>query len=93
MDEYFEALTLIQTKMLNEFPIIIFDKNYHKGLIEYIEFMKSKGTISPEDLKLCLFTDSMQEAIQHLRINAIEKFDLKHEKPKKRFWWLLEKGY
>ena len=93
MDEYFEALTLIQTKMLNEFPIIIFDKTYHKELMDYIEFMKTKGTIAPDDLKLCLFTDSIDEAIQHLHNNAIKKFDLKHEKPRKRFWWLLERRY
>lgn len=93
MDEYFEALTLIQTKMLSEFPIIIFDKTYHKELIEYIEFMKQKGTISPEDLQLCLFTDSVKEAVEYIKINAISKFDLKHEKPKKTKWWLFEKKF
>lgn len=91
MDEYFEALTLIQTKMLLEFPIIIFDTEYHKELIDHIELMKQKGTISPEDLQLCLFTDSVEEAIQHLKKNAIDKFNLTHEKPRKRLWWLLEK--
>lgn len=93
MDEYFEALTLIQTKMLSEFPIIIFDTAYHKELIAHIEFMKLKGTISPDDLKLCLFTDSIEDAIHHLEINAIQKFGLKHEKVRKRFWWLFESGY
>ena len=93
MDEYFEALTLIQTKMLSEFPIIIFDTDYHKELIEHIELMKEKGTISPEDLKLCLFTNSVEDAIQHLQTNAIQKFDLKPEKQRKKFWWLLEGGY
>jgi hypothetical protein len=93
MDEYFEALTLIQTKMISEFPIIIFDTAYHKELIDYIEFMKQKGTISPEDLSLCLFTDSVQEAVEHIKSNAISKFDLKHEKPKKAKWWLFEKNF
>ena len=79
LDEYFEALTLIQTKMIYEFPIIIFDKAYHKDLIEHIEVMKQKGTISPEDLKLCLFTDSVEEAVKHLQVNSINKFGLKHE--------------
>ena len=92
MDEYFEALTLIQTKMLNDFPIIIFDKTYHKELMDHIEFMKQKGTISPDDLKLCLFTDSIEEAIQHLKVNSIEKFGLKPEKKRTPFWWLFEKG-
>lgn len=93
MDEYFEALTLIQTKMLFQFPIIIFDTNYHAALINHIELMKQKGTIAEEDLKLCLFTDSIQEAIDHLKINAISKFGLKPEKPRKSFWWLFERGY
>lgn len=93
MDEYFEALTLIQTKMVNEFPIIIFDKSYHKELMNHIELMKQKGTISPEDLNLCLFTDSIEEAIEHLKKNAIGKFGLKHEAKRKTFWWLFEKKY
>ena len=37
LDEYFEALTLIQTSMLNEFPMIVFDKEYHKELIAHID--------------------------------------------------------
>ncbi len=93
MDEYFEALTLIQTKMLSEFPIIIFDKAYHKELIDHIELMKLKGTISSDDLKLCLFTDSIEDAIQHLNENAIIKFGLKHVAGRKSRWWLLEKSY
>ncbi len=93
MDEYFEALTLIQTKMISEFPMIVFDTTYHRALMDHIELMKLKGTIAPTDLNLCLFTDSVEEAIQHLKINAIEKFNLQHEKPKKSFWWLFEKKY
>ena len=93
LDEYFEALTLIQTKMLSEFPIIIFDKAYHKDLLEHIERMKERGTISPEDLKLCLFTDSIEEAVQHIQLNSIKKFGLKPEIPRKRSWWLFEQKY
>ena len=69
LDEYFEALTLIQTKMLSEFPIIIFDKTYHKDIIEHIEKMKVRGTIAAEDLELCLFTDSIEEAVKHIQEN------------------------
>lgn len=93
LDEYFEALTLIQTGKVSQFPIIIFDKEFHQDIIEHIDRMKEKGTISPEDLDLCLFTDSVEEAIEYLKKNAIIKFDLKHEKPRKKFWWLFERGY
>lgn len=91
LDEYFEALTLIQTKMIHEFPIIIFNKAYHKDLIEHIEMMKHKGTISEDDLDLCLFTDSVEEAIKHLREHSIKKFGLKAEEKRKVLKWLFEK--
>ena len=84
LDEYFEALTLIQTKMIYEFPIIIFDKAYHKDIIEHIELMKRVGTISPDDLDLCLFTDSVEEAINHLQEYSIKKFGLRAEKERKK---------
>jgi uncharacterized protein (TIGR00730 family) len=76
LDEFFEALTLIQTKKISEFPIVIFDKQFHKELIDYIEKMKSEGTISIDDDRLFLITDSIEEMQNHL-ITAIHKFDLK----------------
>jgi len=94
LDEYFEALTLIQTGKLREFPIIIFDKSYHHDIIEHIEKMKKLGTISADDLELCLFTDSVEEAVNYLELNAIRKFNLKpEEKKKKTSWWLFERKY
>jgi uncharacterized protein (TIGR00730 family) len=91
MDEYFEALTLIQTKKVHEFPIIIIGKEFHKDLITYIETMKNYQTISPNDTDLFLVTDSIDEAIAHLQKNSIVKFNLKFEKKRKRFRWLLER--
>ncbi len=93
LDEYFEALTLIQTKMLEQFPIIIFDKAFHKDVIEHIEKMKDKATISPEDMKLCIFTDSIEEAVKHIQDNAIKKFGLRPSEKKRPSWWLFEKQY
>ncbi|MFC4263608.1 TIGR00730 family Rossman fold protein [Ferruginibacter yonginensis] len=90
LDEYFEALTLIQTKTVSQFPMVIFDKAYHKEIIAHIELMKNEKTISPEDLDLCLFTDSIEEAVQHIKENTIEKFGLKQVK-QKRQWWFFEK--
>jgi uncharacterized protein (TIGR00730 family) len=79
MDELFEAMTLIQTKKLAEFPLVIFNKEYHKNLIAFIEDMKREGTISPEDLDLLLYTDDMNEAVNHIK-NSITKFGLKELK-------------
>lgn len=91
LDEYFESLTLIQTKMLKQFPVIIFDKAFHKDIIEHTEKMKLAGTISPEDLDLCLYTDSVEEAVAHIEHNAIKRFGLKASQKKKTSWWLFEK--
>ncbi len=91
MDEYFEALTLIQTKKLNGFPIIVFDKDFHRDIISHINTMKAAETISPEDIDLCLFTDSVDEAISYLREKSIKKFGLAPRRKNK--WWLLEGKY
>ncbi|MEQ1553492.1 MAG: TIGR00730 family Rossman fold protein [Ferruginibacter sp.] len=90
LDEYFEALTLIQTKMISQFPIIIFDKEFHKKVIEHIAIMKNEATISPDDLSLCLFTDSVEDAVAYLKENAIGRFKLKPIVLKKG-WWFFEK--
>ncbi len=78
LDEYFEAITLIQTKKIQEFPVIIFDKEFYRKIMEHITIMKEAGTISPEDEKLFLFTDSVEEALVFLREHSINKFKLKY---------------
>ena len=91
MDEYFEALTLIQTKMISEFPIVIFDREFHKDLIAHIDRLKAEGTISAGDENLFLVTDSVDEAVDYIQKNSIAKFNLQPEKPYRPFKWLLEK--
>ena len=76
LDEFFEALTLIQTKKTKQFPIIIFDKIFHAKLIEYIEFLKTQGTVSADDDKYFLLTDSVEEMVEDLKQNAIGKYNL-----------------
>ena len=89
LDELFEALTLIQTKVIKNFPIIIFDSDYHKELCHHIKIMLENECISPEDMKLLFVTDSIHDLITHLETHAIKKFGLvnKQYKPK---WWFLE---
>jgi len=82
LDEFFEAITLIQTKKISKFPIVLFDKEFHKELMEHIEKMKIESTISPEDLDLYLFTDSVEEAVEHIRSKAINTFGLTYRKTK-----------
>ena len=64
MDEFFETLTLVQTKTISQFPIVLFGKEYFQPLLENIEWMSQQGTISKEDMSLVLITDSVDEAMQ-----------------------------
>ena len=91
MDELFEALTLIQTKKISDFPVVIMCKDYWKNLIELLEDFVSKGTISVEDMKLFLLTDSVEEAIQHIEKNTISKYKLV-KKPRNPSKILRERG-
>lgn len=87
LDELFEAMTLIQTGKIKDFPVIIFCKDYHHDLLEHIEQMKARRTISESDLSLFLVTDSIEEAVAHIR-ESIQRFGLKPVKPSR---WLFEK--
>lgn len=90
LDEYFEALTLVQTKKIQRFPIIIFDRAFHQQLLEHVDQMKEKGTISIDDMQYTICTDSIEEAVAYIQQNSIYKFKLQTEKPKRPFKWLFE---
>jgi uncharacterized protein (TIGR00730 family) len=65
LDELFEALTLIQTGKVRDFPVILFGSGYWKGLLDWIrETMLAEGKISAEDLDLLVVTDSPEEAVR-----------------------------
>jgi uncharacterized protein (TIGR00730 family) len=68
LDELFEALTLIQTDKVREFPVVLIDRAYWADLIKWIadEPLKA-GMISPEDVDLLHVTDEIPEAVELLR--------------------------
>ena len=69
MDELFEALTLIQTKKVMPFPVVIIGKEYWGGLIKWIgkKMLLDGNAISPEDMKLFKLTDDLEEAIRIIK--------------------------
>ena len=89
LDELFEALTLIQTNMIKNFPVVIFGKEYHKELYQHILIMAKNESISDEDMKLLFITDSIKEMENHLKIHAVKKFGL-IKKTYKTKWWFVE---
>ncbi|RYZ22422.1 MAG: TIGR00730 family Rossman fold protein [Chitinophagaceae bacterium] len=88
MDEFFETLTLIQTKTITGFPVVMWGREYYKELMEAIHDMAKRGTISTADLQLVLITDDMDEAMEHIRKYIQTNYKIK---PRRRLWWLFEK--
>lgn len=67
MDELFEALTLIQTNKVRDFPVVLFGSKYWKGLVDWIrDTMAVEGKIAPEDLDIMFVTDDPEEARDHI---------------------------
>lgn len=67
LDELFEALTLIQTKKLSQFPVILFGSSYWQGLVDWLRNTVAPAChISREDLDLFVVTDSPEHACREL---------------------------
>ncbi len=68
LDEFFEALTLIQTEKIGQFPIILYDSEFWNGLLDWIKdhLLSRYKTISPEDLDLFKLVDTPEDAVNEL---------------------------
>ena len=63
LDELFESLTLVQTRKIKQFPIVLYGSEFWRGLLDWVrDTQLAAGLISPEDLNLLILTDSVDEA-------------------------------
>jgi uncharacterized protein (TIGR00730 family) len=68
MDELFEALTLVQTRKVTSFPVVLYGSHYWGGLVEWLRStMIEHGTISPADLELVHVSDDVDEIVDIIR--------------------------
>ena len=82
LDELFETLTLIQTKKLKPFPLILYDKEHWDGLLNWLKTnVASNEYINEEDLNIFKIMDSIDEIVE-----TIESFYIKHSKDLTEFW-------
>lgn len=88
MDEFYETLTLVQTRTITQFPIVLIGTEYFKPVTDYLQFMEDQGTISPGDRNLVFVTDNIDEAMDHISKYIRSNYTVK---PRKRLWWLFEK--
>jgi uncharacterized protein (TIGR00730 family) len=67
LDELFEALTLVQTRKVTSFPIVLLGQDYWAGLVEWLKnTVLARGNVSPADLDMFTLTDSVEEAVDLL---------------------------
>lgn len=78
LDEFFEAITLIQTKKIESFPVVIFGEDFHTYILEHIEKMVNEKTISPTDKNLYLVTNNISEACDFIKSKTAAGLGIKH---------------
>ncbi|MCU1289834.1 MAG: Cytokinin riboside 5-monophosphate phosphoribohydrolase [Acidobacteria bacterium] len=67
LDELFEALTLIQTRKIRNFPVVLFNSQYWRGMLSWLtSTMLNEKNINPEDLGLIHLTDSPKDAVDFI---------------------------
>jgi uncharacterized protein (TIGR00730 family) len=87
LDELTEALTLIQTGKILQFPVVLMGTTYWKPFTELLREMVTVGTVSATDLDLFLVTDAVPEAMAHIEHHAIRRFGLRRTTyPAPRKW-------
>ncbi|WP_448625202.1 LOG family protein [Geodermatophilus sp. URMC 64] len=74
LDELFEALTLVQTRKVTRFPVILYGTGYWGGLVDWVRTtLVETGTISPGDLDLLHVTDDVDEAVRVIQKSEAER--------------------
>lgn len=78
MDELFEALTLVQTNKIAQFPVVLVGKDYWEGLINWIKntMLEAEHNVNPADLDLFHIVDTADEAVKHI-VDFYSKYLLK----------------
>ena len=78
MDEAFEALTLIQTGKVLNFPVVLFERDYWQELLDWInDRLLADGMVSPDDVELLHVTDDPEEAVRLV----VESYDERNALP------------
>jgi len=76
LDELFETLTLIQTKKIEGFPVVLFGTDYWQPILDMMKKMAAQETILETDLSLFLITDSVEEAAEFIWKETFSKFEI-----------------
>ena len=82
LDEFFEALTLMQTHKIYPLPLVLFGTDFWSGLMDWLTSkMLEYGTINPDDLKLITITDDPHEVVRIMVEHRQWKIQQRHVRP------------
>ena len=80
LDELTEALTLVQTGKIEQFPIVLMGKDYWLPFTQVLQQMVCAGTISEADAAMAFVTDDVEAAMRYIERHAIDAFGLRRER-------------
>ena len=78
VDELFEALTLIQTGKISDFPVVLMGTDFWRPLLGQLDRMVDDGMVDRLDLALMIVTDDVEEAVRHVERCAVNRYRLHH---------------
>ena len=68
LDELFELLTLVQTRKVTRFPVVLLGSDYWRGLIDWLHLaLREPGRVDPADMDLFYLTDDVDDAVAHIQ--------------------------
>jgi uncharacterized protein (TIGR00730 family) len=89
LDEIFEVATLIQTRKIKEFPVVLVGRTFWQPLLDFFHTrLEAERTIDPADSQRLVVTDSPEEAVQAVTAIALRQFGLTYG-PRLRRRWLF----
>ena len=88
LDELCEALTLIQTGKIQNYPVVLIGTEYWAPFMAMLHEMVERNAVSAADLDLLKLTDDLDEAIRHIEVHTIGSFGL--QRISRAHWWLGE---
>jgi uncharacterized protein (TIGR00730 family) len=90
LDEIFETATLIQTRKIRDFPLVLMGSVFWRPLIDLLNQLVNEGTIEAGDASRLVFTDSPAEAVAAISDTAMRQFGLSYGPRARRRWYLGE---
>lgn len=91
LDEIFEVATLVQTKKISQFPVVLVGTEYWRPLLELLRRLVAEQTIDRADFDAVSITDSPEEAVRLVHDTVLKRFGLTYGPRIKPRWYLGER--